>query len=150
MAYQIKYTAPKQNTAVGIKLPLVTAGGRLFESSYSTNEQVMSNLKNLVLTRKGERIMEPFFGTDVYSSLFNNITEKLIGDIKYSIASAIEFWMPYVTIEELNVVAVEAVDSKTQLSEHGVTVTISISVNGQRINQPVTFLLTTSARQTLT
>jgi phage baseplate assembly protein W len=150
MAYQIQYTAPKKDIAVGIKLPLVSTSNRLFEPSYSTNEQVLSNLRNLVLTRKGERIMEPFFGTDIYSSLFNNITERLLADIKSSIASAIEFWMPYVTIESLEVTAVEAVDQKTQATEHGVTVTINISVNGQRINQPVTFLLTDTARQTLT
>ena len=152
MAYEIKYNSPVKinpDVADGIKLPLVDAGGKLFDLSYTTNDQIISNLKNLVLTRKGERIMEPFFGTDVYDSLFNNITDDTLSNIKSSIAAAIDFWMPYVSINKLTATAVLAEDSKTQATEHGVTVSIEVSINGQNINQPVTFLLTSSARQTL-
>ena len=53
MAYEIKYNSPVKinpDVAVGIKLPLVDAGGRLFDLSYTTNDQILSKLKNLVLT----------------------------------------------------------------------------------------------------
>ena len=149
MAYEVRYSPPTPNTAVGIKLPLVTTGGQLFDVSYSTTDQILSNLKNLVLTRKGERIMEPFFGTDVYDSLFNNITEETLSNIRSSISDAIDFWMPYVTINKLTANAVLAEDSSTQQTEHGITVSIEVSINGQRVNEPVTFLLTTNSRQIL-
>jgi phage baseplate assembly protein W len=152
MAYEVRYNSSVKtnpDVAVGIKLPLVDAGGRLFDLSYTTTDQILSNLKNLVLTRKGERIMEPYFGTDVYDSLFNNITPDVLSNIKTSISEAIDFWMPYVSITNLTATAVLAEDSKSQATEHGVTVSIEVSINGQRINQPVTFLLTSSARQIL-
>ena len=47
--------------AVGITLPFGKDKG-LFSLSYTTEEQSISNLKNLLLTRKGERLFQPEFG----------------------------------------------------------------------------------------
>ena len=56
------------DVAVGIKLPFTGKNGNLFDLSYSTRDQALSNLKNLLLTRRGERIMEPLFGTTIQDS----------------------------------------------------------------------------------
>ena len=52
-------------------------GSGVFAQTYSTEDQAISNLKNLILTRKGERFMQPDFGTDIYDSLFEQSTEEL-------------------------------------------------------------------------
>jgi phage baseplate assembly protein W len=152
MAYEVKYIDTNKlnnDVAIGIQLPLSTSDGRLFALSYSTHQQTISNLKNLVLTRKGERIMQPRFGTDLYDSLFENITDTTITNIKTSISEAVNYWMPYVNLDSINVQAVEARDKNTNRSEHGITVSINISVNGFQINEPVSFLITSNIRQTL-
>ena len=66
--YKIHPLDLKKNVAIGVMLPL--GGAPIFKSSYTTEEQAISNLKNLILTRKGERPFQPLFGTDVYSLLF--------------------------------------------------------------------------------
>ena len=62
--------------AVGITLPFGKDKG-LFSLSYTTEEQSISNLKNLLLTRKGERLFQPEFGSSVYSLLFEQMTPDL-------------------------------------------------------------------------
>ena len=66
----------QKNVGVGIPLPL--GGVPIFATTFTTEEQAISNLKNLLLTRKGERPFQPLFGTDVPSFLFENITKKLL------------------------------------------------------------------------
>ena len=39
----------------------VRSGGSVFALSYSTEEQALSNLKNLLATNRGERYMQPRF-----------------------------------------------------------------------------------------
>jgi hypothetical protein len=62
----------KKDVAVGVQLPFGKNKG-LFSLSYTTEEQAISNLKNLLLTRKGERPFQPQFGSDVYSLMFEQM-----------------------------------------------------------------------------
>lgn len=145
MAYELQRKHPIDllpDVAVGIKLPMTGKNGVLFDQSYSTYDQALSNLKNLILTRKGERIMQPLFGTNLQDSLFEQNTESLKDSIYNSIATAVAFWMPYITIESLDVQPVIAVGNSKE--EHGVTVSIVVSLNGQTANQPITFLVTST------
>ena len=80
---------------IGVTLPFNNPNG-VFNVSYTNVDQVLSNLKNLLLTQKGERIMQPEFGTDLQYYLFEQITdeltfkEQLLGEIR----SALGMWMP--------------------------------------------------------
>jgi phage baseplate assembly protein W len=89
----------KRNTAIGVMLPL--GGEPLFKLSYTTEEQSISNLKNLLLTRKGERPFQPFFGTDVYSLLFEQLTDDLEESLSNSLTADIKFWLPYIIINSI-------------------------------------------------
>jgi phage baseplate assembly protein W len=80
-------------------LPL--GGEPLFKLSYTTEEQSISNLKNLLLTRKGERPFQPFFGTDVYSLLFEQLTDDLEESLSNSLTADIKFWLPYIIINSI-------------------------------------------------
>lgn len=128
------------DVAVGIKLPFVTKEGNLFQLSYSTEEQAISNLKNLILTRRGERILQPLFGTNLQDSLFEQNDNLLKESIETNIIEAVEFWLPYISITELNVQTVLAVDGTNE--EHGVTISLKVSVNDSPSEIPVTFLVT--------
>ena len=92
----------KKDVAVGIKLPFGKPNG-LFTQSYTTEEQAVSNLKNLLLTRKGERPFQPLFGSDVYSQLFENIDINLEDRISETLSEDIKFWLPYIVIDNIDI-----------------------------------------------
>jgi hypothetical protein len=66
MPYQIVNIATKNslNTALGINLPF-NGPFVVFNSTYTTDAQALANLKNLLLTYKGERLFQPNFGTNL-------------------------------------------------------------------------------------
>ena len=92
----------KINTAIGVALPFSAPG--VFNSVYSTTEQIKYNLINLILTSKGERIDNPNFGTILKQQLFNQISEQTFPLIKSSINDAVEMYMPEIAIDTIDVV----------------------------------------------
>jgi uncharacterized protein len=60
----------KTNKALGIIFPFNVEG--VFPLSYTTKEQVKSNLLNVLLTEPGERVFKPNFGVGLRSYLFEN------------------------------------------------------------------------------
>ena len=92
----------EQDVAVGIKLPFSKDSG-LFTLSYSTEEQAISNLKNLLLTRKGERLFQPTFGSQIYALLFEPITLDLKQKLEEGILEDVNFWLPYIIIDKVEV-----------------------------------------------
>ena len=77
------------------------AGASVFALSYSTEEQAISNLKNLLLTRKGERFMQPDFGTIILDSIFEPSTVDLETRLQDGLNEDIEFWLPYININDI-------------------------------------------------
>ena len=144
MAYEIQSNTINltPDVAVGIKLPMIGKLGNLFDLSYSTQDQAISNLKNLLFTTPGERVMQPLFGTELRSSLFEQNDNALREEIYDSITRSIEFWLPYIGINELIVTPVATIDGVKE--EHGVTISLKVSVNGIAVNTPITFLVTSS------
>ena len=74
-----------------------------FHLSYTTKEQTFSNLRNLVLTNRGERVMHPEFGCDIWSSLFDMITPQIIKDMKKRIKKQCSIWIPYVNLIDVRI-----------------------------------------------
>jgi phage baseplate assembly protein W len=124
----------KPNKAIGVQLPL--GGDPLFKLSYTTEEQAISNLKNLILTRKGERPFQPLFGSDVYSLLFEQISETLSSDLEDSLRADIKFWLPYIIIDDVSVLTLEdnnrvEISLKVRVTENGANTQITILVTEQ-------------------
>ena len=130
----VKDLPEKDRVAIGITLPIQKGNGGYFAQSYQTSEQVKSNIKNLILTRKGERLMHPNFGTDLYNTLFNQNTDDLESEIERSIDRAIQEWMPYISIDEILVD-----QSNTNRDTYFFTVTLNFRVAGQQNLETVTF-----------
>ncbi|NDA10574.1 MAG: hypothetical protein EBZ07_06990 [Verrucomicrobia bacterium] len=89
------------DVAIGIDLPLNTSKGGSFKLNYLSIDQAVANSKNLLLTDRGERIMQPTFGCDLRRSLFENLTTTLIESLDAKIRSSFDYWLPYININEL-------------------------------------------------
>lgn len=89
---------------IGITLPITNSNTGMFAQSTSLIQQVKSNFKNLILTRKGERLMQPEFGCDLHTLLFENITDDTLEAAKLAVTSAAERWMPFLEIVSLEVI----------------------------------------------
>lgn len=89
------------DVAIGIDLPLNASKGGGFVLNYMSIDQAVANSKNLLLTDRGERIMQPTFGCDLRRSLFENLTVPFIENLQNKIRSSFDFWLPYININEL-------------------------------------------------
>jgi phage baseplate assembly protein W len=92
----------QKNIVIGVSLPFNAAG--VFNKTYSTKDQIKSNLINLLLTDKGERIMNPEFGADVRRSLFDNITESNNEILRLKIIDAINIFIPEIQLESVDII----------------------------------------------
>ena len=95
-------------------------GNSVFKSTYTTQEQVISNFKNLLLTRKGERLMQPNFGTNIYSMLFENNTKNIRSSIEESLIEDVQYWLPYITINDIK--------TSTSTDMHELTISIHFQI----------------------
>jgi phage baseplate assembly protein W len=92
----------QKNIAIGLSLPFGLCGNdKLFNQTYSTKDQIKSNLINLLLTNKGERILNPEFGSDLKRILFEQITPSTEDNIRNTINTAINIYAPEVTADEI-------------------------------------------------
>lgn len=87
---------------LGIGVNRTSDSNGIFAVNYTTLNQAKDSLKNLILTHKGERIMEPEFGCDIWKLIFEQIDGELIENkIENVIIDAVSTWMPYITINEI-------------------------------------------------
>ncbi len=96
----------------------------------------MTNLENLLLTRKGERIMHPKFGTRLQEALFEPNTEKLRSYINTEIEKAITQWLPYILLQDVEVNVAEKSGNNSSMIDpfHGIVAKITFSLKNNRID----------------
>lgn len=64
---------------------------------------VKQNLKHLILTDRGERLMLPDFGVGLRKYLFENMTQLTSIQIESDIKTQVRKYMPYVEIKKIEV-----------------------------------------------
>lgn len=83
-----------KNAAIGVVFPFDAPG--VFFSSYTTKEQVKSNLINLLLTIQGERINEPLFGVGLKNLLFEQNIDT--NSLETKITDQINLFIPEIEL----------------------------------------------------
>jgi phage baseplate assembly protein W len=129
----VKDTQTYNDYAIGISLPL-QIGGTGFTQTYNTTDQIKSNIKNLLLTQKGERILQPEFGSGLHEILFDFNNDDIEGKIEDSINEAFEQWLPYVTVADIVVEQTDALKDRNR-----VNISLTFQVNGSADLNEVTF-----------
>lgn len=87
---------------LGIGINRGSDSNGIFAVNYTTLTQAKDSLKNLILTKKGERLMQPEFGCDVWMVLFEPMDGDVIErNIENSIVEAVSIWLPYLNIDTI-------------------------------------------------
>ena len=89
------------DTFIGLGFPLGYSNTGIFLQTKTTIEQAIYNLKNLLLTAKGERLGHPEFGCEVRDLLFDPIDENINDRVEEKIKEAVNTWIPYLSIDQV-------------------------------------------------
>jgi len=101
---------------VGIQFPLDHNLRGFFRQTKTIQQQVKSNIKNLLLTSKGERVFQPDLGCDLRDLLFEQITPETLDGVDNSIRVALDTWLPYVIINDLIIIQSESNPNEITIS----------------------------------
>ena len=109
----------------------------IFQSQFKTLDQTISNLKMLLLTKKGELIGDMNFGTDLIYVLFqpNGNSAELKEQIDLYIREPINQYLPDISIDSIDVKTAE--EDPTLTSDIVVTLTILVEL----LNIPAQLLI---------
>ena len=109
------------NVAIGVVFPLMNEG--TFEQSFTTKEQVKTNILSVLLTEPGERLFLPNFGVGLKGLLFENLTNTQI--INDTIADQLDTHVP----------EIEVIDLDVQFNKNTHTLNVRLSYSIQFENQ---------------
>jgi len=122
--------------AYGITLPVKRGNNGFFEQAFTSFDQAKSNLKNLLLTKRGERIMQPEFGTGLHSLLFEQLDGNLEQRLEETIVESVNTWLPYITIDEIDVETTDEMKDRNMAR-----MKIGFRVGAQIDTQEITFTI---------
>ena len=128
MAFQVQKISPldlQPRKAVGVSIPF--SAKAVFNSTYTTQDALKSNIVNFFLTDRGERFFNPNFGAGLRSIVFEQITSDKLDEVDSLIRTGMSTWFPNVVVNDIQVK--EAADSNM------VTVFITYSVPYTNIQQ---------------
>ncbi len=92
------------DTGLGVSLSNLDS---VFSTVYTPQQQVHENLKTLLLTRIGERYMQPTYGTRLLEIIFQPNTYELKPEIEDILVESINFWLPYILIDSIDITTAE-------------------------------------------
>lgn len=123
----VKDTTEFESYAIGLSLPL-SITNTAFAQTFTTTEQVKTNIRNLLLTQRGERIMQPEFGSGLREILFEFNNEDVSAQIQTTIETTLQKWLPYVSVESIEI---EQTDSLKDNNRVNVSIDFRIGDNVQ-------------------
>ena len=90
-------------TGISAKLPLAyTKADGPYLLTKDLTENTKQNLKNLILTNPGERVMDTDFGLGISALLFQNSNDDIMDDIKERLFTQVEKYIPFIQLINVN------------------------------------------------
>ena len=133
---------------IGLDLPIRKSEGKegYFASTSTTIEAVKNNIRNLLNTHQGERLMQPNLGINLRKYLFQQVTDEFIVQIQDDILDVLEMWLPFVEVRDIIVkvgnnvseLLIEVVFNITQDPNTLNSVQISIASTSEQVDNNTT------------
>jgi phage baseplate assembly protein W len=133
MAFEAKKINPldlQPRKAIGVSLPFTGLG--VFNSTFATKDAIKNNLINFFLTGKGERFLNPAFGTGLRNLLFENISKQNLDAIDGEVKESLRNYFPQVIPIKINTQGEPDRNSVTfsmryQIQDTGIEDTVAIN-----------------------
>ena len=128
--------------SIAIKLPMNSFNtknqSQVFNLSSTTEEQSVSNFINLLLTRSGERFMQPNFGVGLYYYVFEQNVESIRSILEMKIREQTAIWLPYIIIDSMRI----STQNNKLSDENSINIEISFRVMETGANRVITLFTT--------
>ncbi len=89
------------DTYIGLSLPVKFGRDGDFNRTKTTIKQTASNIKNLLLTRRGERLGNPAYGSELMAVLFEPMDGDLETKLEESIRASLSEFLPHVNLLDI-------------------------------------------------
>ena len=130
IANKEKYAATVNS--INLKFPLKSYRRGFFQGNTDTINAVRENIKVLLLTRRGERLMHAEMGTNITGregSLFEPISkEETFENIRLEIETAIQTYLPYIRI--INIRMITQIE-EPRLGNNKIRINMSYAISAQ-------------------
>lgn len=94
----------------GLVIPIAKWSGGYF-STRTTKDLIKSSIRMILLTRLGERVMLPEFGSRLHELVFEPMSDVLAQLAKAYVIEAIQRWEPRVILQKVTIVPNEAANT---------------------------------------
>lgn len=108
--------------------------GQFINLNNEDNSAIKSDLMHLILTRKGERLYMPDFGTDLLKYIFELNDETTRADIRKDINETVKKYLPNLSINNVSV-------TESESNEHKVDIRIDYTVTEETFQETDFILL---------
>ena len=117
------------NQTVGIKTPLTTfRGDQIFDMHSDFIEQIKDNLRNLLLTNRGERLGLFNFGSNLSELVFEyQNRDDFTQEVSKRITESVETYIPSIEISDISIQEIDK-NKKFNLNEKGLAA-VSLKVD---------------------
>ena len=88
-------------SSLNVKLPITRNDVDGFTMIKDLKSLLNQNLKMIVLTNPGERVMDPNFGVGINAYLFENFNNSIYTDIRNIILEQVSVYLPVITIDSI-------------------------------------------------
>jgi phage baseplate assembly protein W len=128
----------KKTVDIGIKTPLSNFQGRqIFDMHTDFRDQIKDNLRNLIMTNRGERLGLYNFGADLSALLFDFVSlDNIESEIVSRIENSVENFMQGIVIDEITAVELDK-NEKDEVNRDGmvkIRLRIIYSIPSVRVN----------------
>ena len=130
LANKAKYAASVNS--INLKFPLKSYRRGFFQGNTDTISAVRENIKTLLLTRKGERVMHANLGTSIpvlQGQLFEPVNkDETFENIRLEIETAIKQYLPYIRIVNIRMITQ---DEEPELGNNKVRISMDYTITDQ-------------------
>lgn len=107
---------------ININYPFKDSGkGFFLDLNDEDSQAIKADLLHLILTRRGQRLYKPDFGTDLLKFIFEPEDGMTMAGIKEEIYNVVKTYLPQLQIDELSIV-------ESDEDEYAAVVTIKYSI----------------------